>query len=399
MCVMFESIGQPKTIRFGKYIFADNVIDSLIRSQLAPAKVLTVSEFCHQYPESSRRVQVNGPLRVDPFCFDSWSEDQQLSVSCLPEKEIPETSVLVVPSGRVVGRCGDVDVPMEDVRLRHSKDSSREAASFARAIRFGRMNPRFWKRVAMNSLRKQFVPGVSRCSGRVAVLNCEGSHNYFHWVAEVLPRLWTLLQSGEQADWYVADRYSYWQQASLAALGIPLDRVIQPHATFHLEADELLVPSLQATQAIAPMAHGLAKGLGVRDVDDDEPKRLIYIKRVKSRLPANSEQFLAWRQQHGFEDVLLENMSLSEQILLFRRAKIVLGSHGAGFTNIIHCRPGTLVVEFMPVGLNRPCYPVLSQLFGLRHVMVDAPRVACRQGIRISVPVLDQIMREYSQAS
>ena len=397
---MSESFDQPRTIRFGKYIFSDDVFDSLVRSQLAPKEVLTISEFRHQYPESSRLVQVKDPLRVDRFCFDSWAAgDEQRTVSHLPEKEIPETSVLVVPSGRVVGRWGDVDVATKNVRLRSSKDLSQNADQFAQSIQFGKLNPRFWKRVAMNSWRKRFVPRLSQCSGRVAVLNCEGSHNYFHWFAEVLPRLWTLLQSGEHADWYVADCYSYWQRASLAALGVPLERVIQPHTTFHLEADELLVPSLQATQAISPMVTGLAKGLGVQDAKEDETKQLIYIKRTNSRLPANDEQFLAWRQHHGFEDFLLEDMSLSEQILLFRKAKIVLGSHGAGLTNIIHCRPGTLVVEFMPVGLNRPCYPVLSQLFGLRHVMVHAPRVAYRQGMEISIPVLDQIMEKYSEGS
>ena len=197
---------------------------------------------------------MNDPVCVESFCFDSWTEKSQFSTSELPKREIPSTSVLVVPSGRVVGRYGDVDVPMQDVRIRHSKSSLQEAAWFARTIRFGKLNPRFWKRVALNSLHKRFVPAVSRCSGRVAVLNCAGSHNYFHWIAEVLPRLWTLLQSGERADWYVADCYSRWQRASLAALGVQLDRVIQPHATFNVEADELLVPSLHATQAIQPMA-------------------------------------------------------------------------------------------------------------------------------------------------
>ena len=98
----------------------------------------------------------------------------------------------------------------------------------------------------------------------------------------MLPRLWTLLQSGERADWYVADCYSHWQWASLAALGVQLDRVIQPHVTFNLEADELLVPSLQATQAIQPMAQELAKRLGGGQGVTGEQRRLIYIERVNS---------------------------------------------------------------------------------------------------------------------
>jgi hypothetical protein len=103
---MPEAFDQPKTIRFGKYILADNVMSCLIRSQLAPARTLTISEFRHEYPESCRLVQVKDPVCVDSFCFDSWTEDGQLSVSHLPEKEIPATSVLIVPSGRIVGPKG-----------------------------------------------------------------------------------------------------------------------------------------------------------------------------------------------------------------------------------------------------------------------------------------------------
>ena len=392
---MSEPFEQPKTIRIGKYIFADDVVSSLVRSQRAPARTLNRSEFCDQCTGNFRLVQVNDPVCVESFCFDSWTEKSQFSISELPKREIPSTSVLVVLSGRVVGRYGDVDVPMQDVRIRQSKSSLQEAAWFARTIRFGKLNPRFWKRVALNSLHKRFVPAVSRCSGRVAVLNCAGSHNYFHWIAEVLPRLWTLLQSGERADWYVADCYSHWQRASLAALGVQLDRVIQPHATFNVEADELLVPSLHATQAIQPMAQELAKGLGGGQGVIGEQRRLVYIERVNSRRPVNTNEFSAWRRRHGFSDVLLEDMPCAEQVVLFQQAKLVLGAHGAGLTNIIHCKSGTPVVELMPSGLDRPCYPVLSQIFDLRHIMIHTPRAGRRHDIAVPISALDRMMEKY----
>ena len=147
------------------------------------------------------------------------------------------------------------------------------------------------------------------------------------------------------------------------------------------------------------MAQELARGFGLQDANDDEPKRLIYIERSHSRRPVNTDEFSAWRRQHGFDDVWLEGMSLAEQITLFREAKIVLGVHGAGLTNIIHCRPGTLVVEFMPAGLDRPCYPVLSQLFNLHHVMINAPRAGRRHAIRVSIAVLDQILEKFRAPS
>ena len=80
------------------------------------------------------------------------------------------------------------------------------------------------------------------------------------------------------------------------------------------------MPSLQATQAIPPMAQELARGFGLQDANDDEPKRLIYIERSHSRRPVNTDEFSAWRRQHGFDDVWLEGMSLAEQITLFRKA-------------------------------------------------------------------------------
>ena len=82
------------------------MITSLIQLRRAPARILTGSEFREHYRESSHLVRVKKPVCVDAFCFHSWREDEQLSVSCLSEKEIPEASVLVVPSGRYSGPKG-----------------------------------------------------------------------------------------------------------------------------------------------------------------------------------------------------------------------------------------------------------------------------------------------------
>ena len=88
-------------------------------------------------------------------------------------------------------------------------------------------------------------------------------------------------------------------------------------------------------------------------------------------------------------------MSCAEKVVLFQQAKLVLGAHDAGLTNIIYCRPGTPVVELMPSGLDRPCYPVLSQLFDLRHIMIHTPRAGRRHNITVLISALDQIMEKY----
>ncbi len=69
----------------------------------------------------------------------------------------------------------------------------------------------------------------------------------------------------------------------------------------------------------------------------------------------------------GFETVDSENLALTDQALLFGSAEIVVGSHGAGLTNIVFCREGTVVIDlFAPTYVN-PCYWVVSEACGLSY--------------------------------
>lgn len=387
---MSHSFPRPQTFRFGKYVLADDTLLSLGRPQRGPTRLLDTTELLAQFPTAARVVAVDEAMSLPEFHYHAWSTTGECRHQTLPARQLPSTSVLVIPDGRVVGRSGTIHVPVADACLREFESPPRNTDGFRRQLPFGRLNPRFWKHAALNLWRQQFVPSLRRCPGRVAVLNATGSHNFFHWTVEVLPRLWTLLQSGEQADWYVIDGYAPWQLESLTALGVPLDRVIQPHATLHLQADELLVPSLIPAQAIGPLADALARGLGV--IDRATAPQSIFIERSNSRRPRNATHFAAWRQQHGFEDQRLEKLPLARQAAAFRAASVVLAAHGAGLSHIIHCRPGTLVIELMPQGVHRPCYSHLSRLNRLRYVVIEAPRSGWHQDMVIPTATLDKAL-------
>lgn len=383
---MSHPFPQRQTFRFGKYVLADDTLLSLGRPQQRPTRLLSTAELLAQFPIAARMVAIDEATSLPEFLHDAWSATGGWRRQAIPARQLPPTSVLVIPRGRVVGRSGTVHVPVADACLREFESPPRDTDGFRQQLTCGRLHPRFWKHAALNFWRQRFVPSLRQCPGRVAVLNATGSHNFFHWTAEVLPRLWTLLRSGEQADWYVVDGYARWQRESLTALGVPLDRIIQPHATLHLQADELLVPSLNPAQAIRPLADALARGLGA--IDHGAATRSIFIERSNSRLPRNAADFAAWRRQHRFEDHRLEELPLARQVALFREASVVMAAHGAGLSHIIHCRPGTLVIELMPQGVNRPCYSHLSQLNGLRYVVIEAPRSGWHQDMVIPTDTL-----------
>ena len=384
---MIYPFSPRRTARWGKYVFADDTLLALSRPQRGPAQLLSVAELIDQFPAAARAVDVDEAASLPEFAFDAWSTAEEWRRHTLAARLVPLTTVLVIPRGRVVGRTGTIHVPAADACLKEFESPPRNTAGFRQHLPFGRLNPRFWKHAALSVCRERFVPAVRRCPGRVAVLNAAGSHNFFHWITEVLPRLQTLLSSGEQADWYVVDGYAHWQRDSLTALGVPIERVIQPHATLHLEADELLVPSLNPVQAIRALADALAHRLGVVD---RAPSRAIFIERRRSRLPGNAAEFAAWRRQRGFADHRLEELPLASQIAQFREASVVLAAHGAGLSHTIHCRPGTLVIELMPQGVNRPCYSHLSRIARLRHVVIEAPRRGWHQNMAIPFDTIDQ---------
>jgi hypothetical protein len=387
---MSQAFSPRRTVRWRKYVFADDALLAMCQPQRGPARLLTVSELLAQFPTAARAVSIDEATSLAEFHYATWSTLRGWHRQTLPARQLPPTAVLVIPHGRVVGRTGTIHVPAADACLKEFESPPRDTAGFRHHLPFGRLNPRFWKHAALSMCRERFVPAVRRCPGRVAVLNASGSHNFFHWTTEVLPRLHTLLRSGEQADWFAVDAYARWQRESLAALGVPVDRVIQPHATLHLEADELLVPSLNPAQAIQPLARALAQRFGV--VDRRSQTRAIFVERSHSRLPGDAAEFAAWRRQRGFSDQRLEELPLASQIALFRDASVVLGAHGAGLSHTIHCRPGTLVVELMPQGVNRLCYPPLSQLCGLRHVVIEAPRRGWHQNMTIPLDTVDQAL-------
>jgi hypothetical protein len=73
----------------------------------------------------------------------------------------------------------------------------------------------------------------------------------------------------------------------------------------------------------------------------------IYISRRKapSRRVQREEELIEPLQQRGFFIIELESFTFEQQIQIFRAAKVVIGSHGAGLTWLIFCHPKTYVIE------------------------------------------------------
>jgi hypothetical protein len=103
----------------------------------------------------------------------------------------------------------------------------------------------------------------------------------------------------------------------------------------------------------------------IKSVGTNENK--IYLKRSGRRKVTNEAEIIPILEKFNF--IILEDSPLSifDQFNLFQSAKIILGPHGAAFSNIVYCKKQTKIIEFFPENYYPPYYFYLSGVLGLDY--------------------------------
>ena len=217
-----------------------------------------------------------------------------------------------------------------------------------------------------------YLPPIRHIAGRVAVISSLSPNNYYHWMFDILPRFGLLQRSGLVPDYYLINDQTQFQKDSLERLEIPLDKVLNPRTWTHVEADELIVPSLlgppfQNTPQIQACRY--LRSIFVPKCTARKAHRALYISRAdaKSRRVANEIEIQEELLANGFEVVCLTDVPLFQQIEMFAEARIVVGPHGAGLTNVVFSEPGSVLIEFVPEGWKIDCFEILARNVELKY--------------------------------
>jgi tetratricopeptide (TPR) repeat protein/capsular polysaccharide biosynthesis protein len=233
--------------------------------------------------------------------------------------------------------------------------------------------------------RQESLPPVERIEGTVAVIAGLSANVYFHWMVDILPRLEILRQGGwnwEQIDGFVVNQCRQpFQRETLKRMGIPEHKIIESDRHPHIQADRLIVPSFPGDLGLpSPWTIEFLRQtfLGEKIAATPSPER-IYISRAKAgyRRLFNEAEVLDLLQAYGFVSVALEELSLDEQIDLFRNAKTIVAPHGSGLTNILFCQPETQIVELVCPQYFRHYFGTISQQLGLQHYYLVGESFRC----------------------
>ncbi|WP_160726186.1 glycosyltransferase family 61 protein [Bacillus sp. USDA818B3_A] len=235
----------------------------------------------------------------------------------------------------------------------------------------------FWADFPQNHflLQKSSLPPLQSTDKKIAALTFCASQYYYHWLFDVLPRLYLLRYMGIDMDQYAINWNGKpaFQTETLDLLGIDQSKIIMVTENTNLQAEKLYIPSLpgytghMGKWTVDYLRNELMIQALKKSRSGSMPKR-IYICRGKaqSRKVTNEPELISLLKKYDITPVYLEKMTVADQVRLFHEAEVIIGPHGGGLTNLAFCSPKTKVLEIFSPYYVHTCYWILSQ-----HVKAD----------------------------
>ena len=229
------------------------------------------------------------------------------------------------------------------------------------------------------------------------------SENYFHWMVEVLSRLWYREAYPELADLPIlfprlAQSFQY---ETLEAMGV----IGQSHqlASPSIRLADAWLPSLRAPGGYARrhvrwLKDALFSAFGIRPATND---RRIFVSRARAqrRRIRNEHEVLAALKPWGFEPVQLETLPLEQQLQLFSEASVVVMPHGAAGTNVMFMPPGSRMVELLPQSFPHVTTFLLARLADCRYgcLTVTDSGIPLRD-LSVDIATMERLMEQVMAA-
>jgi hypothetical protein len=105
-------------------------------------------------------------------------------------------------------------------------------------------------------------------------------------------------------------------------------------------------------------------------IKTDDNKRRIYIARKARRRLTNEAEVIKVLKEFNFEIIEDTPKTVAQQVALYSSAGVIIGPHGASYTNMVHCKPGTILIELFPGNYYPDYYRYLSYAMDLKYFAI-----------------------------
>ena len=195
------------------------------------------------------------------------------------------------------------------------------------------------------------------------VQGVSATNNYFHWMFDILPRLQLIKKviNIKNINYFYFPELKKWQKDTLSILKIPKNKFIDSKKYRHIEADLVLATShpwytkghmVAESKSLSAWTINWVSKTFLKFKKKNYCNKKIFIDRSESVYNycqiINNDAVKDYLKNLGFSIHKTGQMSFFEQIYLFNNAKIIVGAHGAAFTNLVFCKPKTKIIEIIP---------------------------------------------------
>lgn len=259
-----------------------------------------------------------------------------------PNLEFRKPFLAALPSARLLGPYGSVITPDGEILTQSTWSSGV-----------------FQQDRVFRSLK---LPTPTCLSGSYYTIASPYFDNYYHWVIEVLPRLFAYDSvSADKPRLIVNADLRSWQLESLALAGFKKEELVTLKNEY-LQLEDLYLPS---HIGINPITLEWLRQKFARDTQSESTSTRVYItrRRAARRRLLNESELETILQKHGFIMAAMEDLSFAEQVQLFARAEAIVSIHGAGLTNMVFAPAGCRIMEIVdPMHIGAMYYMLAETL-------------------------------------
>lgn len=210
---------------------------------------------------------------------------------------------------------------------------------------------------------------------------------YYHWILLYLPKLRLLQryekQTGNEPIILIENEPPSFVTETLSLLGIDSSRLVEWSGKKQ-EVNNLIVTNYRIhSTGMNVFEQSNEDYLWLRDkmkssVNHKQSSgRKLYISRQhanRGRKIANYAAVKEAIESHGFEPVIMESLSIKEQIKLVSQADVIMGPHGAGLVNMVFAKD-VKIIELFPQNVLKPHFYMLADLMGFEYESLVANSV------------------------
>ncbi len=242
------------------------------------------------------------------------------------------------------------------------------------------------ERAKYNPVIKKGTPSLlKKISGTVLNLAQGGSgNNYFHFFFDIIPKIYLIKkQRKNKINFYYVSAPKKWQIKIFRILGIAESKLINSSKNKHIFADEIICVDhpwyhkgfiQDQVKRMPRWVILINRRIFLKKTLKFKCSKKFFLDRLSSRFNHcqifNQKLVNKWVKKNDLSIYKPEKLSFKKQIYLFKKASVILGAHGAAFTNIIYCKPGTKIIEIIPANHpNRKCERV-SKILKLKYFRI-----------------------------